>query len=54
MKDFIFVLLVGSVVINLMLFIRYEQIPNWFMLVMLILWVLNYQLQRKEKENKWD
>lgn len=54
MKDFIFVLFVGSVAISLTLFIRYESIPRWFMLVLLILLVLNYQLQRKEKENERD
>ena len=52
MKDFIFVMFVGTAVITLTMMIQQQPVPIWFSVIGIMLMVVNLTLNRKgEKRN---
>lgn len=49
MKDFVFVMFVGSAVINLTLMMQQREIPHWFIALSMMLMILHFVLQWRDK-----
>ena len=52
MKDFIFVMFVGSAVINLTLMMEQREISHWFITLSMMLMVLHFVLHWRDKAHE--
>lgn len=52
MKDFIFVMFVGSAVINLALMMQQREISHWFITLSMMLMVLHFVLHWRDKAHE--
>ena len=52
MKDFIFVMFVGSAVINLILMMQQREISHWFITLSVMLMVLHFVLHWRDKAHE--
>ena len=52
MKDFIFVMFVGSAVINLILMMQQREISHWFITLSMMLMVLHLVLHWRDKAHE--
>lgn len=50
-KDFIFVMFVGSAVIMLMMMLEHESIPKWFSLFGVVMMLLNFYWGWRDKND---
>lgn len=53
MKDFIFVMFVGSAVINLTLMMQQREISHWFIALSTMLMILHFVLQYSAFRMQW-